>query len=105
LQRSVRRSPKVVRRQVDDLRRQPLAALEAPPLEDGAPGPRPHAEAKAVTLLAAASVRLVRALHDESREMRRVLPGEVTNDLPTLSKVLDFERTVARNHNESRKIA
>jgi hypothetical protein len=55
------------------LRRKPAAALGPAPLEDRPTSTRPHAEPEAMTLLAATNVGLIGALHEESREMRRVL--------------------------------
>jgi hypothetical protein len=88
-----------------DLCGKPAAALEAPSLEDGATGPRPHAEPEAMTLLAASNVRLIGALHEGvPREGRGCFRVEVTKSWSPLSKVGALEGSFARNANESRKI-
>lgn len=59
---------------VIDLCGETMPALEAPPLEDGATGPRPHAQPEAVALLAPPDVGLIRTFHGgrpDERVVRR----------------------------------
>src|SRR3989304_5739562 len=54
------------------LGRETPAALEAPPFEHGASGPRPHAESEPMALLAPANVGLIGALHGGFPKMTKV---------------------------------
>jgi hypothetical protein len=53
------------------LRGEPVTALAAPSLENGAPRAGAHAGTKSVLALAASNIRLIRALHKRSQERGR----------------------------------